>query len=99
MGFMVTQRGVEANPEKIQALINMKPPTKPEEVHSLTGRVANLIRFISKATDKRMRGGLPTAQAIPWGTSLAQFTQEKGGALSLLGCFSNGSQLNSYERR
>src|ERR1700733_3701420 len=49
---MVTQRGIEANPEKIQALINMKSPTKPKEVQSLAGRVAALNRFISKATDK-----------------------------------------------
>ena len=37
IGFMVTQRGIKANPEKIQALINMKSPTKPREVQSLAG--------------------------------------------------------------
>ena len=52
LGFMVNQRGIEANPEKIQALIDMRSPSKTKEVQSLTGRVAALNRFISKATDK-----------------------------------------------
>ena len=52
LGFMVNHRGIEANPEKIQALIDMLSPTKMKEVQSLTGRVAALSRFISRATDK-----------------------------------------------
>ena len=55
LGFMVNHRGIEANPEKIQALIDMRCPSKMKEVQSLTGRVAILSRFISRATDK----GLP----------------------------------------
>ncbi|XP_022883807.1 uncharacterized protein LOC111400642 [Olea europaea var. sylvestris] len=42
LGYIVNNRGIEANPEKIQAIIQMKPPTKPREVQSLTGRVAAL---------------------------------------------------------
>lgn len=52
LGFMMTQRGIEANPKMIQALINMRSLTKPKKIHSLTGRVAALSRFISKTTDK-----------------------------------------------
>ena len=52
LGFMVNQRGIEANPEKIQALLDMHSPSKTKEVQSLTGRVAALNRFISKATNK-----------------------------------------------
>ncbi|CAL9007144.1 unnamed protein product, partial [Prunus brigantina] len=52
LGFMISQRGIEANPEKIQALINMRVPKTKKEVQSLTGRVAALARFISKATDR-----------------------------------------------
>ena len=52
LGFMVNHRGIEANPEKIQALIDMRSPSKTKEVQSLTGRVAALSRFISRATDK-----------------------------------------------
>ncbi|CAL8163539.1 unnamed protein product [Prunus armeniaca] len=50
LGFMISQRRIEANPEKIQALIDMRVPRTKKEVQSLTGRVASLARFISKAT-------------------------------------------------
>ena len=52
LGFMVSQRGIEANPDKIQAILDMEPPMNIKEVQSLTGRVAALNRFASKATDK-----------------------------------------------
>ena len=52
LGFMVSHRGIEANPDKIRAILDMKPPQNIKEVQSLTGRVAALNRFVSKATDK-----------------------------------------------
>ena len=52
LGFMVSQRGIEANPDKIQAVLNMEPPKNIKEVQSLIGRVAALNRFVSKATYK-----------------------------------------------
>ena len=52
LDFMVNHRGIEANPEKTQALIDMWSPSKTKEVQSLTRRVAALSRFISRATDK-----------------------------------------------
>ena len=52
LGFMVSQRGIEANPDKIQAILDMEPPKNIKEVQSLTGRVAALNMFVSKATDK-----------------------------------------------
>ena len=52
LGFMVSHRGIEANPDKIQAILDMKPPQNIKEVQSLTGRVAALNRFVSKAIDK-----------------------------------------------
>jgi len=52
LGFMVSHRGIEANPNKIQAILDMKPLRNIKEVHSLTGRVAALNRFVSKAIDK-----------------------------------------------
>ena len=52
LGFMVNYRGIKANPTKIQALLDMESPRKVKEVQSLTGRVAVLNRFISRATDK-----------------------------------------------
>ena len=37
LGFMVLQRGIEANPDKIQAILNMERPRNVKEVQSLTG--------------------------------------------------------------
>uniref|UniRef100_A0A2N9G648 Uncharacterized protein n=1 Tax=Fagus sylvatica TaxID=28930 RepID=A0A2N9G648_FAGSY len=52
LGFMVSQRGIEANPDKIKSVLEMTPPRSTKEVQSLTGRVAALNRFVSRATDK-----------------------------------------------
>ena len=52
LGFMVSQRGIEANPDKIQAILDMERPKNIKEVQSLTGRVTTLNRFVSKAIDK-----------------------------------------------
>ena len=37
LGFMVSQRGIEANPDKIQAILNVEPPKNIKEVQSLIG--------------------------------------------------------------
>ncbi|KAL0455202.1 UNVERIFIED_CONTAM: hypothetical protein Slati_0859400 [Sesamum latifolium] len=52
LGFMVTQRGIEANPLKIKAILDMKAPACVNKVQRLTGRIAALSRFISKSTEK-----------------------------------------------
>ena len=38
LGFMVSQRGIEANPEKVKAILEMSSPKIVKEVQSLTGR-------------------------------------------------------------
>ena len=50
--FMVSQRGIEVNPEKVRAILELEPPKTVKAVQSLNGKVAALNRFISKATDK-----------------------------------------------
>ena len=52
LGFMVSQRGIEANLDKIQAILDMEPPKNIKEVQSLTGWIAALNKFVSKVTDK-----------------------------------------------
>ncbi|XP_022889183.1 uncharacterized protein LOC111404631 [Olea europaea var. sylvestris] len=52
LGFMITHRGIEANPHKIQALAAMETPRTKKEVQKLTGRVAALNRFMSRAADR-----------------------------------------------
>ncbi|KAL0375636.1 UNVERIFIED_CONTAM: Retrovirus-related Pol polyprotein from transposon [Sesamum calycinum] len=57
-GFMVTQRGIEANPLKIKAILDMKAPINVNKVQWLTAwlieRIAAHSRFISKAIKKSL---------------------------------------------
>ena len=39
LGYMITNRGIEANPEKLLAIQNFKPPSTVREVQRLTGRI------------------------------------------------------------
>ena len=52
LGFMVSQKGIEANPEKVRAILDMMSPKTIKEVQKLIGRIAALNRFVSKAMDK-----------------------------------------------
>ncbi|XP_016652592.1 PREDICTED: uncharacterized protein LOC107881971 [Prunus mume] len=52
LGFMISQRGIEANSEKIQAILDTAIPKTVKDIQSLIGRVEALTRFISKAADR-----------------------------------------------
>ncbi|XP_062155167.1 uncharacterized protein LOC133863220 [Alnus glutinosa] len=52
LGFMVSQRGIEANPEKVSAVLGMQSPWTTKQLQQLTRRIAALNRFISRSTDK-----------------------------------------------
>jgi hypothetical protein len=55
LGFIISHRGIEANPEKISTITKMKAPTCIKDVQKLTGCMAALNRFISKFGER----GLP----------------------------------------
>ena len=44
LGFIVYHRGIEANPNKIKAVLTMPSPSGIKEVQRLTGRIAALNR-------------------------------------------------------
>jgi hypothetical protein len=73
LGYLVSHRGIEANPTKIQAIINMLPPQSTREVQRLTGRLTALNRFISRFAErslpfvKTLRG----AKDFEWGPKQA----------------------------
>ena len=52
LSFLISHRGIKANPNKIQAILNMEPPRNIEDVQSLTRQVTALNRFVLKAIDK-----------------------------------------------
>ena len=49
--LMLIKRGIEANPTKCQAIIDMKCSTSIKEVQALNSRLAILTRFISKSAN------------------------------------------------
>lgn len=49
---MINQRGIEANPDKVKAMLNMKSPTTVKQVQKLTGYIAKLGRFMSRSVNK-----------------------------------------------
>lgn len=51
LGYLVSKRGIEANPEKIKAITDMGSPRTPKEVHRLTGRLASLSRFLARSAE------------------------------------------------
>ena len=50
--FMVTQRGIEANPAQLKAILQSSIPSSKKGIKQLTGRLAALGRFISRLTDR-----------------------------------------------
>jgi hypothetical protein len=53
LGFVLA-RGIEANPEKIQAILTMGKPAKLHKVQQLAGRVAALSRFVARLGEKAL---------------------------------------------
>ncbi|GKV48032.1 hypothetical protein SLEP1_g54871 [Rubroshorea leprosula] len=52
LGYVVSKKGIEVNPEKVQAVQQMEPPKTIKDVQRLTGRIAALHRFIARSAEK-----------------------------------------------
>ena len=52
LGYMVTHRGIEVNPNQIKAIKSLQSPWNPKEVQKLTEMTAALNRFISRSVDR-----------------------------------------------
>jgi ribonuclease HI len=52
LGYMVSSRGIEANPEKIQAILEMQSPMTTKQLQQLTGKLGAMNRFISRSINK-----------------------------------------------
>ena len=52
LGYMVTHRGIEINPDQIKASNNLQSARNPKEVQKLTRMAAALNRFISRSADR-----------------------------------------------
>lgn len=54
MGFMVSERGIRANPEKIEVVVDIPRPQTLRDVQKIVGMIVALNRFISKEVEKSM---------------------------------------------
>ena len=54
LGFLVSHRGIEANPEKVKAVEHMSSPKTLREMQKLTGCVTALGHFISKLGERAL---------------------------------------------
>jgi hypothetical protein len=54
LGYIVSQRGIEANPSKIKAIEALEPPTQLRDVQKFAGCLASLSRFVSWLGEKAM---------------------------------------------
>ena len=52
LGYMVTHRGIEVNPDQIKVINGLQAPWIPKEVQKLTEMTAALNRFISRSVDR-----------------------------------------------
>ena len=52
LGFMMTQRGIEANPAQLQAILESPAPSSKKGIQQLTGRLSTLGRFISRSINR-----------------------------------------------
>ena len=52
LGYMMTHRGIEVNPDQIKAISSLQPPWNPKEIQKLTRMTAALNRFISRSTNR-----------------------------------------------
>ncbi|XP_065625199.1 uncharacterized protein LOC112017322 [Quercus suber] len=52
LGYIITHRGIEVDPDQIRAIQNLRPPQNPKEIQKLAGMITALNRFISRSADR-----------------------------------------------
>ncbi|XP_068492144.1 uncharacterized protein [Phaseolus vulgaris] len=64
LGFMLTHRGIETNPDKCQAILGMRSPNSIKEIQQLLGRLTALSRFVPRLAERTR----PMVQLLQKGT-------------------------------
>jgi hypothetical protein len=69
LGFLVSTKGIKANPSKIEAILRMEPPSTKKGAQRLAGRLASLNRFISRSAERNLPFFeiLKSAGVFQWG--------------------------------
>ena len=96
LGFMVSQKGIEVNPDKIQAIMKMAPPRNIKEVQTINGKVAALNKFVSMATDKCLPFFRILKKSFEWMTECQQAFEDLKAHLSSPPLLSSSKLGKSY---
>jgi hypothetical protein len=78
LGCLVSTKGIEANPNKIEAIIRMESPRTRNSVQRLIGRLASLNRFISWSAERNLPffEVLKSAKVFQWGPTQQKAFEE-----------------------
>ena len=52
LGYLISTLRIKANPDQIETVNRLRPPSNPKEVQVLSGMLAALNRFITKFADR-----------------------------------------------
>jgi hypothetical protein len=71
LGCLVSTKAIEANPSKIEAILQMEPPKSRKGAQRLTGRLASLNRFISRSEERNLPffKVLKSVEVFQWGST------------------------------
>jgi hypothetical protein len=78
LGCLVSTKGIEANPSKIEAILRMEPPNSKKGAQRLAGRLALLNRFISRTAERNLPFFeiLKSAEVFQWGLAQQKAFEE-----------------------
>jgi hypothetical protein len=78
LGYLVSTKGIEANPTKIKAILQMEPPSTKKGAQRLVGRLASLNRFISRSAERNLPFFeiLKSAEVFQWGPAQQKAFEE-----------------------
>jgi hypothetical protein len=78
LGYLVSTKGIKANPSKIEAILWMEPPNSKKGAQLLAGRLASLNRFISRSAERNLPFFeiLKSAEVFQWGPAQQKAFEE-----------------------
>jgi hypothetical protein len=78
IGCLMSTKGIEANPNKIEAILRMEPPKSRKGAQRLTGRLASLNRFVSRSVERNLPfiEVLKSAKVFQWGPTQQKAFEE-----------------------
>jgi hypothetical protein len=78
LGCLVSTKGIEANPSKIEPILQMEPSSTKKGAQGLAGRLASLNRFISRSAERNLPFFeiLKSAEVFQWGLAQQKAFEE-----------------------